>query len=114
MDELCQWRGNRAELGECIVKNAYLDLGIAVSNKLTEIFKVKTSTARQVLYTAIGQILVHDAAGTAKCFLVTPNDGSIPHDVDQALKRFQIKALRFELTNIAAHSESKQIKSDRR
>lgn len=103
VDELCQWRRSRAGRGERIVKNAYLDLGIAVSNKLTEIYEVKTSTDRQVLYTAIGQILVHDAAstGNTRRYLVIPNNGTMPHDVGLALDRFQIKVLRFELTSVA-------------
>lgn len=103
VDALYQWRSRRSGRGERIIKNAYMDLGIAVSNKLTEIYEVKTNTDRQTLYTAIGQILVHDAVGTDSIqrYIVIPCNGSMPHDVERALKRFQIKVLHFELTDIA-------------
>ena len=86
-----------------IIKNAYIDLGVKASNKLTEIYEVKTSADRQPLYTAIGQILVHDDTGTDETlrYLVVPKEGSIPSDVRKALERFKIKVLRFELTATA-------------
>lgn len=111
VDALQGWRGKRAQPGERIVKNAYIDLGITVADKLTELYEVKTNANRQVLYTAIGQILVHDAVGTGtQRYLVIPGDEAIPDDVERTLMRLRIRVIHFEMTKTAvrirAHAAS--------
>lgn len=101
VDALCQWRKKKGARKERIIKNAYIDMGVAIGDKITEIYEVKTSAERQTLYTAIGQILVHgssDKAGILR-YLVVPDDGTIPQDVGQALKQLFINVLRFNLTD---------------
>jgi hypothetical protein len=54
---------------------------------------------RQSLYTAIGQVVVHDdsPSGSCKRFLVLPDDEKIPGDVTRALTRSGISLVRFAL-----------------
>jgi len=100
---LCEWRKSQKHTSERIVKNAYIDLGVSVSEKLTELYEVKTNADRQTLYTAIGQILVHAAEGAnnTKLHLVLPYGEEIPQDVGQTLKQLKIRTLRFALTDQA-------------
>jgi hypothetical protein len=83
-----------------IVKNAYIDLGIESNGILTELYEVKTSCERQSLYTALGQMIVHDAseAGSCRRFVVLPSDDAIPVDIVGAFKRAGVGVLRFKLT----------------
>jgi hypothetical protein len=93
---LRDWRV--AKSNENVVKNAYIDLGIRTGDVLTEIYEVKTSCDRQTLYSAIGQIFVHDDSPINVCqrFLVLPDGDQIPDDVTHALKRAGIALLRFQ------------------
>ncbi len=104
---LSEWRkthisSRRSSPIECIIKNVYIDLGITdASGKLMELYEVKTNTDRQTLYTAIGQIMVHEPVGveSLRRFVVLPNHSEIPNDVDRAIKRLKIQILRFEMTD---------------
>lgn len=98
VDALCEWRRKHGHPGGRIVKSVYLDLGVAVADKLTEIYEVKPSAHRQALYTGIGQILVLTEPESRR-YLVVPNGERIPNDVSQALARFGIRVLRFKLRN---------------
>jgi hypothetical protein len=95
---LCNWRKDAKKSNQKIVKNAYIDLGVQTSGILTEIYEVKTSCDRQCLYTAIGQILVHDESETVSCqrFLVLPREETIPDDVLRALTRAKISLVYFD------------------
>ncbi len=93
---LRDWRV--AKSNEKVVKNAYIDLGIQMRDVLTEIYEVKTNCDRQTLYSAIGQVVVHDDSRTGDCqrFIVLPNGDQIPHDVSRALECAGISLLRFD------------------
>lgn len=96
---LRNWRDHDTRSNEKVVKSAYIDLGIQTGGALTEIYEVKTNCDRQTLYSAIGQIQVHDDSHRGKCrrFLVLPIGDTIPNDVSRALTRADISLLRFEI-----------------
>lgn len=96
---LRDWRAIKLRAGEQIFKDAYVDLGVHSRGVLREIYEVKTSCERQALYSAIGQIVVHDNSLDGHCgrFLVLPNDDTIPEDVENALTRARISLIRFVL-----------------
>jgi len=96
---LRNWRRRTAEPSDKIVKNAYIDLGIQSKGLLKELYEVKTGCDRQSLYSAIGQVIVHDDGQDGRCkrFLVLPNADHIPDDLARALTRARISILRFEI-----------------
>lgn len=95
---LQEWRQRRTKSHEKIVKNAYVDLGVQAQGTLRELYEVKTNSDRQTLYSAIGQVFVHDeSSGKCRRFLVLPSGDRIPDDVSRALKRASIGVLRFRL-----------------
>jgi hypothetical protein len=96
---LRKWRQQTLKADEKFVKDAYVDLGVQSRDTLREIYEVKSSCERQALYTAIGQIVVHDDSprGGCKRFLVLPDDETIPGDVTRALTRSGISLVRFAL-----------------
>jgi hypothetical protein len=105
VDALSAWRKKhispKGNASERIVKNIYIDLGIAdASDNLTELYEVKPIVERQSLYTAIGQIMVHDNGSfkNLQRFIVLPDSNDIPLDVMHTLIRLNIKILRFVLT----------------
>jgi len=102
---LRKWRQRTLEAHEKLVKDAYVDLGVQSRDALRELYEVKSSCERQALYTAIGQIVVHDGSpsGSCKWFLVLPNDETVPGDVTRALTRSSISLIRFELEGDKVH-----------
>lgn len=96
---LCNWRSGSLVVGESIVKNIYLDMGIKKNAMLTEVYEVKTSCDRQTLYAAIGQVIVHDNLVNNSCrrCIVLPIEGAIPPDIASAFGRERIRVLRFDL-----------------
>jgi hypothetical protein len=98
---LKSWRERKLIAGQSIVKDRLIDLGVAVSGKLTEIYEVKSSTGRGDVYTAIGQLIVH--AETHKCTMtiVLPADPPMAADLHAALSRNNITHLKFRLTETA-------------
>ncbi len=95
---LSEWRQKIATQNERIVKNAYIDMGVENDDLLTEIYEVKTSCDRQSLYTAIGQVIVHDDRPHGNCrrFLVLP-EGTVAQDIELALTRVDIILIRYRL-----------------
>lgn len=95
---LSEWRQKIAAQNERIVKNAYIDLGVENDDLLTEIYEVKTSCDRQSLYSAIGQVIVHDDQPRGNCrrFLVLP-EGAVAHDIEEALNRADITVVRYRI-----------------
>ncbi|MHC6156566.1 hypothetical protein ACVSQB_32920 [Bradyrhizobium elkanii] len=91
------WRERTLRSNEKIFKDGYVDLGVQAGGVLREIYEVKSSCERQALYTAIGQVVVHDdsANGDCKRFLVLPDGEAIPADVARALTRADISLIRF-------------------
>lgn len=96
---LRKWWQRTLGASEKFVKDAYIDLGVRSGDALRELYEVKSSCERQTLYTAIGQIVVHDDSPSDSCkrFLVLPDDETIPGDVTRALTRSGISLIRFEL-----------------
>lgn len=80
-----------------IVKNVLIDLGVAVSNNLLELYEVKTDTTRSELYCAIGQLLVHGTAGKCRRAIVLPHHKAITMDVKAALKRMSIQVMKYKM-----------------
>lgn len=82
---LRKWRQRALNGSEKFAKDAYIDLGVQSRDALCELYEVKSSCERQALYTATGQIVVHDDSpkGNCKRFLVLPNDEVVPRDVKQ-------------------------------
>ncbi len=106
VEALSHWRrkhfGSQGSAsGDRIVKNIFIDLGIASSaGHLTELYEVKTNVDRQTLYAAIGQLVVHEErAKDLRRFVVLPKLSSIPGDVLRAFNRLKIQVLRFSITD---------------
>lgn len=92
------WREGRLKPESRLQKNTYVDLAISTKGHLQEIYEVKTSTRRQALYTAIGQILVHQSAALrVRRVLVVPDEGEISNDIQEALSRLKIHLMKYRL-----------------
>jgi hypothetical protein len=103
VDALDAWReGRTMPVGARIVKNILLDLGVAKGTRLLEAYEVKTSTARQDLYTAIGQLVCHGEGGACRRTIVLPNDMTIAISFARTFAELGIGVLRFQLTSDAA------------
>lgn len=91
-------REARGDHGVTITNSPLIDLLAHRNGKLVEIYEVKTSTTRQTLYAAIGQLIVHSSgqAGVAR-YIVLPSTGSVPRDIKQALDELHIKKLNFRI-----------------
>lgn len=96
---LHEWRERTLSADEKTFKNVYVDLGVHAGGILRELYEVKSSCDRQALYTAIGQVAVHDDSrnGACKRFVVLPDDEAIPADVRRALAREGVSLIRFQL-----------------
>lgn len=83
---------------EQILNNQLIDLFVRKGKIMTEIYEVKTSLARQSIYTAIGQLLSHsvDAAPSVKRTLVVP-EGALPSDLERCLDFLSIELRRFNI-----------------
>lgn len=100
VDALEQWRRNQSPLtaGEKTFNTQLIDLGVCnAKNQLREVYEVKTNMARQTLYTAIGQVVVHASADVRR-FIVLPTGAALPADVQRALFVLNIGELRFKMT----------------
>jgi len=98
VDALNLWRAAaKRSKDERIVKDVLIDLGVQVAGHLTEVFEVKTSTARSDLYAGIGQLLVHGSPPKCQKMIVLPNTEPIPPDIEAALLRLNVGVLRFRL-----------------
>jgi hypothetical protein len=98
VDALYSWRfaatmPSRSQL----TKSVFIDLGVAVSGKLVEVFEVKTSTSRSDVYTAIGQLFVHGGTESCRKIIVLPAKEPLLSDIKRALRRLNIEILRFKL-----------------
>lgn len=85
--------------GEKIFNTKLIDLIVDRDGLLSEIYEVKTDTRRQMLYTAVGQILTHSISGPMDVarFLVIPVDEPLPPDLERAITSLGIKLRRFRL-----------------
>ena len=103
VDALHDWRKDRPlARGHRIVKDVYIDLGVANSrDDLVELYEVKTSSDRAVVYTAIGQLAVHGSEACDK-YLALPKGRNLPKDLADALVRQGIELIRFRLNRRGA------------
>ncbi len=98
VDALRAWRNlSPIPKGGRLVKNVFIDLGVAVGRDLVEVFEIKTSAARSDIYGALGQLMVHGTAAVSKKVIVLPHDESIASDLMFALHRLGIELLHFKL-----------------
>ena len=96
VDALHRERCRIAGRGESVFNTPIIDLYVKRGLKWTEVYEVKTSTDRQSLYTAIGQLIVHaHSAGEPKLSLVTP-DGHIAGHIAGAAEAMDIRMIRYE------------------
>jgi len=103
VDALYSWR--RARLigeGARIVKNVLVDLGVRRNRDLSEVYEVKTTTARGDVYAAIGQLMVHGVLPDCRRVVVLPRDQPLASDLKAALRRLGIEILTFKLDETQA------------
>lgn len=99
VDALQQWRQQQGlASNQRIIKNVLMDLGVSNDHHLQEVYEVKTGTARQDLYTAIGQLMVHAKEQGCSKTLVLPDDTpEVPDDIAAALARNDISLLYYSM-----------------
>jgi hypothetical protein len=103
VDALNAWRSTRSmALDARPVKNELIDFGILVDPDLVEVYEVKTSASRSLIYSAIGQLLVHGAADGCQKFIVLPEREVLSSDLSDAIHRLGIKLLKFRLDKTEA------------
>ena len=96
-------RSDRAAHDEIVCNSSLIDLFVKKGGVLSEVYEVKTGAGRQLLYTAIGQLMTHGldmGDRSVRRFLVVPDDEEIPDDIDLATATLGIKVRRFKLRNI--------------
>lgn len=90
----------RVRKGQEVINTTKVDLCVSNSGVWTEIFEVKTSSSRQSIYTALGQVLTHSCnpkCNNARRWLVTPIADTLPADIKRALKAYEVDVLSFDL-----------------
>ncbi|NUG81490.1 hypothetical protein HUN33_15760 [Acinetobacter bereziniae] len=98
VDAVYAWRNsNSLPEKSHLVKNLYIDLGVAIDNNLVEVYEVKTSSNRINIYTAIGQLMVHGVSNECQRTLVLPHDQELAQDLQDTLERLNITLLTFKL-----------------
>jgi hypothetical protein len=98
VDALRDWRGTRLlPRNARIVKDVFIDLGIARGNELIEIYEVKPRSDRSSVYSAVGQLLVHSGDNTCRKIIVLPHDEPLSVDLAEALRRLSIETVKFRL-----------------
>lgn len=99
VQKLYDERTARLSLDEKVFNSNLIDLFVKKDGILSEVYEVKTGVGRQVLYTAIGQVVAHAANGHGEVakFLVVPAGESIPEDLEHAIATLGIKVRRFRL-----------------
>lgn len=99
VQKLYDERTARMSAGEKVFNSNLIDLFVKKDGVLSEVYEVKTGVGRQMLYTAIGQVVTHATIGQGEVakFLVIPADESIPKDLEQAIAILGINVRRFRL-----------------
>lgn len=83
--------------GVVVTNSPLIDLLVHdAGGKLIEIYEVKTSVSRQVLYTGIGQLIVHTGSEAGRT-LVVPAGDDVQADVMKGLEASGIRVLRFKI-----------------
>lgn len=82
---------------EFVGNNRFIDLYVKKSGLITEIYEVKTSTERQSLYGAIGQLAVHgNITARPMMSIVLPLYSQIHTDISAAFSTMNIQVLHYE------------------
>lgn len=89
----------RAAPDEEVFNSKLIDLFVKKAGVVSEVYEVKTGVGRQVLYTAIGQLVTHAATvgDEVTKYLVAPADEAISEDLERALTALRIQIRRFQL-----------------
>lgn len=100
VDALKTYTERRLSKGETVLNTVKVDLCVTKDGIWSEVFEVKTSSARQSIYTALGQVLTHSCS--AKCknpkrWLVIPRGDSLPSDIRRSLLAYKVDVLSFTL-----------------
>lgn len=84
--------------GEKILNSPLIDLYVRAGAVMTEIYEIKTSLARQSIYTAIGQLVTHSAgqSDNVQRVLVLP-EGDLAPDLKRCIRAQQFGVRRFKL-----------------
>ena len=91
---------SRLSKGELVLNTVKVDLCVTKNGIWSEVFEVKTSSARQSIYTALGQVLTHSCSPKCKNpkrWLVVPQGDSLPNDIKRALLTYKVDVLSFTL-----------------
>lgn len=85
--------------GEEVSNSKLIDLFVKKDGVISEVYEVKTGADRQMLYTAIGQVLTHGNLSDSACkrFIVLPESKSVPDDIMCAIKRMNISLIQFKI-----------------
>jgi hypothetical protein len=88
---------------EEVFNSRLMDLYVLKGGLLSEVFEVKTGLDRQMLYTAIGQLVTHGTNNGRRVrkILVLPDAEAIPHDFGAAIAALGIDVQRFKLVGPA-------------
>lgn len=88
-----------AAKNEGVYNSILIDLFVKKDGVITEVYEVKTGVGRQVLYTAIGQLVTHTATlgDEVTKYLVVPADEAMPEDLERAVAALRIQVRRFKL-----------------
>lgn len=99
VDAIQVWRESTLmPKGGRFVKNVLIDMGVAVGESLVEVFEVKTSTERQCIYTALGQLMIHGTSNNCRRVMILPGKERLADDLAGALTRLGVELIRFSLS----------------
>jgi hypothetical protein len=86
--------------GNRVLNTRLIDLCVHNGQGVVEIYEVKTQADRQILYTAIGQLMTHSSLDRhpPERFLLIPELGKVPRDIAETLKKLGISIRLFRLS----------------
>lgn len=80
-----------------IFNNVGIDLGVEIAGRLRQIYEVKSSADPQVIYTGLGQLMMHALLGThVEKTLVLPK-GELSQKLREGLKSLDIDILEYKI-----------------
>ena len=99
VQKLYDERHARLLQGEEVSNSKLIDLFVKKDGVISEVYEMKTGNDRQMLYTAIGQVLTHGNLSDSSCkrFIVLPESMSVPDDIMCAIKRMNISLIQFKI-----------------
>ncbi|HWD26672.1 MAG TPA: hypothetical protein VG387_05885 [Rhizomicrobium sp.] len=92
-------REEQKGMGKTAHNTPLIDLYVGPHYAMAAVYEVKTSTERQVLYKAIGQLLTHSLGNPRiEKILAVPAGGAIADDLRAAIRKLNIRIRRFTLS----------------